>query len=155
MFLLVFNSVFVRKVKGGPALVRNCWLLLESTDNDKQMEKLFQFLTANGYCQVSNIILGPLVKLHIKKDNLPKAVEVFKNCVNQYNFTPQQLELLSQVVRVQDKKLTEEVHNCLLKVHGPESAAVSLMAALALNGYIKSLRKILLVCKFYSIGNFK
>lgn len=52
---------------GGPAIQRNCWQLLDSYENAEDQLKMFEFLIENGYCKATNIIFGPLVRIHLKR----------------------------------------------------------------------------------------
>lgn len=52
---------------GGPAIERNCWQLLDSFENAEEQLKMFQFLVENGYCKPTNIIFGPLIRIHLKR----------------------------------------------------------------------------------------
>jgi hypothetical protein len=55
-------------VKGGDGVSRNCWRLLsamaENTD-PVQTRSMLQKLAELGYCSVSNVLLGPLVRAHL------------------------------------------------------------------------------------------
>lgn len=46
---------------------RTCVYLLNSFDNEEQQLKMFNYLIENRICKPVNIVLGPLVRLHLKK----------------------------------------------------------------------------------------
>lgn len=71
-FLCIINESFnkisiFRLIKGGKAIERNCWKLLTSIKEPKNVKIAFDLLVSLGYCKASNIILGPLVKVHLNK----------------------------------------------------------------------------------------
>uniref|UniRef100_A0A1Y1KWA2 Pentacotripeptide-repeat region of PRORP domain-containing protein n=6 Tax=Photinus pyralis TaxID=7054 RepID=A0A1Y1KWA2_PHOPY len=141
--ILKYEAQF-RRIQGGPQLVKNCWKLLGACEDEMELQKLFSMLIQLKYCTPSNIILGPLVKIHLKKENLDKAVSVYKECVTNYKCTPLQLELLSAVVRAEKLDLMQEVLNYSAQVHGSESMVVPCIASFAQNGLYKILGKFLL-----------
>lgn len=47
----------------------NCWNLLDAMSKSgsvKETEKLLAFLTRSGFCQPSNVVLGPLIRSYLK-----------------------------------------------------------------------------------------
>lgn len=56
-----------RRVIGDAAIQRNCWQLLSCFENELEQEKVFNFLVEEGYCQPNNVILGPLVRIFLKR----------------------------------------------------------------------------------------
>lgn len=47
-----------------------CWKLLNTvaeTGNEENLQKVFDLIINNNYITVSNILLGPLIKVHIVK----------------------------------------------------------------------------------------
>jgi hypothetical protein len=57
-------------MKGGESISRNCWRLLsamaENTD-PAQTRNMLQKLAELGYCSVSNVLLGPVVRAHLNR----------------------------------------------------------------------------------------
>jgi hypothetical protein len=57
-------------VKGGDGVSRNCWRLLsavaENTD-PAQTRSMLQKLAELGYCSVSNVLLGPVVRAYLNR----------------------------------------------------------------------------------------
>ncbi|KAF2901912.1 hypothetical protein ILUMI_04268 [Ignelater luminosus] len=141
------NETKDRCAQGGPTIVRNCWQLITAAADEVQAEKLFNLLVEKGYCVPSNIILGPLVKVYLKKGNLTKAVEVFTNFAQKYNCTPLQVELLYTLVKAENERLMQDVLNVTTKVHGTEAANLSLVTVLAQSGLHRSLRKFIIEVK--------
>ncbi|KAF5298262.1 hypothetical protein FQR65_LT09773 [Abscondita terminalis] len=136
-----------RKIQGGPQLVRNCWKLISSGHDEEEMMRLLDVLVREGYCVPNNIILGPLVKVHLKTVDLQRAVSVFKEFTEKYKCTPLQLELLSTLVEYEKLELLEETLSYCCKVHGKEATSIQAIAAFAQNGLHKPLKKFLLEIK--------
>lgn len=128
-----------------PALERNCWRLLSSCTNPEQLEVLFKQLIDNNLCKISNVILGPLIKIHLNSGNLEAAVEVYRQCVKRHKCTPLQLELLTRIVQREDsQEFLHEVLTLTASIHGNAAARLSLLAALAESGYERPLTKFLM-----------
>ncbi|KAK4881374.1 hypothetical protein RN001_004693 [Aquatica leii] len=144
---ILCDEANIRQIQGGSQLVRNCWELIRSGHNEEEVQKLFDVLVQQGYCKPGNIVLGPLVKLHLKNGDLEKAVSVFKKYTEKYNCTPLQLELLSALVKNENLELLQETLNCCSKVHGYEATIIPAVAAFAQNGLHKPLKKFLLEMK--------
>jgi phage gp16-like protein len=57
-------------VKGGATVSRNCWRLLnamaENTDPE-QTRIMLQKLEKLGYCSISNILLGPVIRAYLNR----------------------------------------------------------------------------------------
>ncbi|KAJ8921642.1 hypothetical protein NQ315_010551 [Exocentrus adspersus] len=132
------------QVIGGPALLRNCWRLLDSFKDPNEQVHMFKFLVEAGYCKPSNIIFGPLVRIHLSKGDLEKSVNIYLNCAKEYKCTPLQLELVKAILKVENEKLLQLVIDATESVHGKVPAQVVLIAALAENGQLKELQKLLM-----------
>ncbi|CAH0405199.1 unnamed protein product [Chilo suppressalis] len=154
-----------RRIVGGNSIAMNCWRLLDATaTNCSHIEtrQIFDLLVSLRYCRPTNAILGPLVRVHLKNDNIQEAVNEFVRLSTKYNKTPLKHELLCRILtamgegKSEDKFIANEKSNGRLnkfvqtilnvdkKVHGPGDVQLSLIAALADVGYSKTLRKMLL-----------
>lgn len=166
--LIVFSCN--RQVLGGKTIEHNCWNLLDSvarTGIVQETKTIFKLLVKNGYCMESNVVLGPLIRVHmckyvydimcitelihnciciISSDNLNEAVEEFLNCCIKYNKTPLLHELLCTLVQKEmNEELIKKTIEATALVHGIGNAQMSLAIALAETGYVKSLRKLFMV----------
>ncbi|XP_077295704.1 leucine-rich pentatricopeptide repeat containing 2 [Arctopsyche grandis] len=163
------KTAYKIRMKGGVSLERNCWRLLEAvatTISPTETEKMLSLLSRLGYCKISNILLGPVIRAHLLRSDIYGAVNEFVNCGNKYRKTPLKHELLTilvmgshdyqQVLKKKDTELSlekgiqmqKDYQNLLIqvqdtdkKVHGAQSARLALMAALAECGLTKPLRR--------------
>ncbi|XP_067001344.2 leucine-rich PPR motif-containing protein, mitochondrial [Anabrus simplex] len=140
-------------VKGGPTVVRNCWRLLQAVAEKGEPQKvkhMLGLLVTLGYCSISNILLGPVVRAHLIQGSLVGAVKEYKQCASEYRKTPLQHELLCQLVSVADKadsdgaRLLKEVLAATKSVHGAASTNVAFAVALAETGKTKQLQKMIM-----------
>lgn len=164
-FDLINEQSKKRNIKGGRSIAMNCWRLLDATaaqGSHVEVRKMFDLLIENKYCKPSNIMLGPLIRVHLKNDNVQEAVNEFVSLANKYNKTPLKHELLCKLLHLMCDGQTEEkflnnektngrlnklvqiVLNIDKKVHGPGDVQLTIIAALAEVGYKKTLRKLFL-----------
>lgn len=143
-----------------------CWRLLNSLAEDgkeEQLKKLFDALLENEFIDVNNILLGPLIKVHLMKDDVDKALETFEYCCNQYKATPFKNELTCRLIQIEDaeklQKLTDlstqvcslslstnSVYLCMnfyLQVHGEINSLYDLVFSFVECGRTRQARKIL------------
>ncbi|KAM3967869.1 leucine-rich PPR motif-containing protein, mitochondrial [Aphomia sociella] len=161
-FELINEQSKKRHIVGGRGISMNCWRLLDATaahGSHQHTRRMFELLTSLKYCKPSNIMLGPLIRVHLKNDNLQEAVNEFSRLASKYNKTPLKHELLCAILRSMGdgqsedvfitneksngrlNKLAQTVFNINKKVHGAGDVQLSLIAALADVGYKKTLRK--------------
>ncbi|XP_052757762.1 leucine-rich PPR motif-containing protein, mitochondrial-like [Galleria mellonella] len=154
-----------RRVVGGRGISMNCWRLLDATaahGSHIETRKMFELLSSLRYCKPSNVILGPLIRVHLKDNNLQEAVNEFSRLASKYNKTPLKHELLCAILKAMGdgqseetfvtneksngrlNKLVQTVLNVDKKVHGAGDVQLTLIAALADVGYKKTLRKLFL-----------
>nr|CAI5864449.1 unnamed protein product [Callosobruchus analis] len=72
------------------------WRFLNSLAEEGKVEdlnKVFESLTKNEYMEINNVILGPLIKVHITRNELNQALDKFEWCVKQFKATPWKNEL--------------------------------------------------------------
>ncbi|KAG5894067.1 hypothetical protein JTB14_003926 [Gonioctena quinquepunctata] len=139
----MFRSEGQSRVIGGPAIQRNCTDLLKVFKDEQEQLTMFEFLIDKGYCKVNNVVLGPLVRIHLNSGNLEKAVSTYIDLSKRYRCTPLQLEVIRELVKMENEPSLQAVLNATSAVHGPVSTQVALITALAEIGQEKALRKIL------------
>lgn len=103
------------------------WKLLNRLALDgkeTELNQIFNSLIEDGHITVTNNLLGPLVNVHLIKDDLTKAVETFESLAKQYNETPHknslcirliladELDTLRKVIEISSAVLDE--HKCVL-----------------------------------------
>ncbi|KAL0850878.1 hypothetical protein ABMA28_006787 [Loxostege sticticalis] len=164
-FDLINEQSKKRRIVGGRGIAMNVWRLLDATaahGTHIDTQRMFELLTSLRYCKPSNAVLGPLIRVHLKNDNLQEAVSEFVRLGNKYNKTPLKHELLCYILTkmaegqseekfiVNEKangrfnKMVQTVLSTDKKVHGPSDVQLTLISALAEVGYKKTLRKLLL-----------
>lgn len=156
-------------VKGGAAVSRNCWRLLNAVAanaDPEQTRSMLQKLEKLGYCSINNIILGPVIRAYLNRDDLEGAVEEFKRCTKAHKATPLQHELLCRLVMKVDAAMLEggkvqtesesgvqsemasdllqQVLDACRRIHGGPSTLVTLAVVLAEQGMITQLRRFLM-----------
>ncbi|CAH0552880.1 unnamed protein product [Brassicogethes aeneus] len=131
-----------RKVFGGKGIVRNCLNLLNNFEDVNKQNEIFKLLLKYEYCQPTNVILGPIIRLNMKCD-VQKAVERFVEFSNQYKCTPLQLELIRALLEENNEDLIKAALTATEKVHGTTAAFSVYASALAEKGLTKKLTKYL------------
>ncbi|XP_030767490.1 leucine-rich PPR motif-containing protein, mitochondrial isoform X2 [Sitophilus oryzae] len=127
------------------SIQRNCRELLNSCTKFEDMMNIFNLLVKRKLCNPTNVMLGPLVRIHLNSGHLEKTVSAFLNIANEYKCTPLQLEVLCFVIKEGDKKILEKIISAIEDVHGVGPAQLGLIAALAECNKEQELKKILRV----------
>lgn len=116
--------------------------LAEKGDVDN-LNTLFDTLLQNNYIDVNNILLGPLVKVHLVNKDLNKAMEKFEWCVNQYKMTPWKSELSCKMIQNEDAENLQRLTDLSTVIHGEVNSLYDLVFAFVECGRIRQARKIL------------
>ncbi|CAG9858530.1 unnamed protein product [Phyllotreta striolata] len=127
----------------GASILRNCVDLLNAFTDENDQADMLNCLVKKGYCQYSNIMLGPLIRIHLNNGNLGKATDVFVYFTETYRCTPMQFELVKEIAKCQKDELLQRVLDSCSKIHGPKATQGTLIGALCENGEEKLLRKTL------------
>lgn len=123
-----------------------CWKLLNTvaeTGNVENLQKIFDLLIKNNYITVSNILLGPLIKVHIINDNIKGALDKFEWCCKTYRCTPWKNELALKFIQAEDAISLQVLTDLSTTVHGEVNSLYDLMFAFIECGRVKQARKIL------------
>lgn len=123
-----------------------CWRLLNSlAENGKvdELNTLFDTLVENEFIEVSNVLLGPLVKVHIVNKDLKKALEKFEWCVTQYKVTPWKNDLACKMIQNEDAESLQRMTDLSTIIHGEVNSLYDLVFAFVECGRIRQARKIL------------
>ena len=123
-----------------------CWKMLnyfaeQGRDNDVKM--LFDALIENNYMDISNVSLGPLIKVHIANGDLDKALEAFEWCCNQFKCTPWKNELTCQLIQKEDAEKLQRLTDLSTPIHGEINSLYDLVFAFVECGRMRQARKIL------------
>lgn len=123
-----------------------CWKLLNYLAEEgkaEELNKLFNTLVKRDYIEVNNIILGPLVKAHMVKNDYAKALETFEWCCNQFRATPWKSELACKLIQAEDAEKLQKLTDLSTSVHGEINSLYDLVFAFVECGRVRQARKIL------------
>ncbi|KAF5305557.1 hypothetical protein FQA39_LY01648 [Lamprigera yunnana] len=141
---ILSNEAKTRKISNGRHTLRNCFELIEAGNNEEEIRKLLEVLLKYRYCVASNVVLSPLITFYLKGNNIEKAALTFNKCVEIYNCTPVQAQLVNALVKNKSLELLQKVLNVTCKLKGFESTIAACISAFAQNNLHKPLRKFLL-----------
>lgn len=122
------------------------WRLLNSLAEEGRVDDLntlFDTLVRKDFIEVNNIILGPLVKVHLVKKDIDKAMEKFEWCVNQFRATPWKNELACQLIQKEDAEKLQKLTDLSTSIHGEINSLYDLVFSFVECGRVRQARKIL------------
>nr|CAI5864450.1 unnamed protein product [Callosobruchus analis] len=122
------------------------WRFLNSLAEEGKVEdlnKVFESLTKNEYMEINNVILGPLIKVHITRNELNQALDKFEWCVKQFKATPWKNELACRLIQAEDAENLQRLTDLSTLVHGEVNSLYDLVFAFVECGRIRQARKIL------------
>ena len=142
--------------KGGERLKKNVWEILNTVAHGSRpelTEKMLELLVEKGYCEISNTAMGPVIRVHLLKNDLESAVQKFEECAARYGHNPLRQELVHALVKAinadKDKKdlmgLLQKVQTIITQLRGESVAKMDLFLALARNEMRKELQNFLKV----------
>lgn len=123
-----------------------CWRVLNSLaeqGKSDELEVLFNVLVKNEFIEVNNVMLGPLVKVHLVNNEIEKALEKFEWCCNQFRATPWKNELACKLIQLEDADKLQKLTDLSTSVHGEINSLYDLVFAFVECGRIRQARKIL------------
>lgn len=128
-----------------------CWKILDVFAENcdvQRVKKFFDVMLSNEFVEVTNILLGPLVKVHIKRNDLDSAIKEFKNCVLKYNATPWKNELCFIFIDNDDIDNLQKITDLSSLVHGESNTLQDLLFLFLEKGRIRQSQKILQIPGF-------
>lgn len=124
-----------------------CWRILntfaEKKKDPEAVRVVINTLTKNGYTEVSNVLLGPLIKAYLLKDDIKGALDEFESCCRQYRATPWKNELTCKLIQAEDANSLQRLTDLSTEVHGEVNSLYDLVLAFVECGRIRQARKIL------------
>lgn len=146
---------------------KNVWQLLNAAseygakhDKTENIAKRFlEILNGKGYCELSNTILGTIIKEYLHKKEIDEAIKTFEKYVMEYKKTPQTLGILTFLIESSDNEDTlkmlniskdqsiayiQQVVDLIKTAHGSRKANVNVILAFACTGEEQVVRKILM-----------
>ncbi|KAF6210429.1 hypothetical protein GE061_013535 [Apolygus lucorum] len=123
-----------------------CWKLLntcaEKTNVDV-LNKMFETMVQNNYIEPTNVMLGPLVKIHILRDDVEGALKKFEECCVKYRSTPWKNELTCKLIDREDAASLQKVADLSTQIHGEVNSLYDLVMSFVECKKMKQARKIL------------
>lgn len=122
------------------------WRLLNSlAEKGKAVElnRIFDALVANSYIVPNNVLLGPLVKVHVVNDELKQAVNKFEEISQKYRSTPWKNELACRLIQAEDAENLQRITDLSTDIHGEVNSLYDLVFAFIECGRVRQARKIL------------
>lgn len=109
----------------------------------EELNKIFDYLLKREIIEPANTLLGPLVKVHLVKDDLDKALEVFADCCTRYRATPFKYDLACRLIQKEDAENLQKITDLSTIVHGEINSLYDLVFAFIECGRMRQARKIL------------
>ncbi|XP_072376405.1 leucine-rich PPR motif-containing protein, mitochondrial [Diabrotica undecimpunctata] len=122
------------------------WRLLNSLAEEGKVEELdtlFNTLVKKEFIEVSNVLLGPLIKVRLIKKDLESALEKFEWCVNHFKATPWKNELACQLIQNEDAEKLQKLTDLSTSIHGEVNSLYDLVFAFVECGRVRQARRIL------------
>jgi leucine-rich PPR motif-containing protein len=123
-----------------------CWRLLNSFVEKGDVEnvnKIFNSLIDNKLVAPQNILFGPLIKVHLLKDELKEAVDKFEEICGKHRATPMKNELACKLIEAEDALNLQKITDLSTEVHGEVNSLYDLVFSFIECGRIRQARKIL------------
>ncbi|XP_037041039.1 leucine-rich PPR motif-containing protein, mitochondrial isoform X2 [Bradysia coprophila] len=123
-----------------------CWNVLNilaEKGRDADVTKVFNALEENNFIEVSNVLLGPLIRVHLVNNDLTKALEAFEMISTKYKCTPLKNELSCKLIQMEDAVKLQLVTDLGTNVHGEVNCLYDLVLSFVECGRIRQARKIL------------
>lgn len=123
-----------------------CWRMLNSLaeqGKDEELNTLFNCLVKNEFLEINNVMLGPLVRVHLTNNDIEKALNKFEWCCNQFRATPWKNELACKLIQSEDAEKLQRLTDLSTLVHGEINSLYDLVFAFVECGRVRQARKIL------------
>lgn len=92
-----------------------------------ELEQIFESLINNGHVKVSNILLGPLIRVHLIKNDSKKALAAYEKFAKQFNCTPMKQVLCTRLITEGNLMALQNFVDISSDVHGNQSILNDLM----------------------------
>ncbi|XP_017859465.1 PREDICTED: leucine-rich PPR motif-containing protein, mitochondrial [Drosophila arizonae] len=126
--------------------VSTVWRILNSiaeTGNAERLKVVFDALVAGNYVVPTNVLLGPLIKVHLSRDDIPKAIDAFEQICQQYKATPWKNELACRLIQKEDAANLQRLTDLSTSIHGEVNSLYDLVFSFVECGRVRQARKIL------------
>lgn len=123
-----------------------CWRLLNmlaEQGKTTELNTLFEALVANKYVVPNNVLLGPLIKVHLVQDQLKEAVDKFEELCQKYRATPWKNEIACRLIQGEDASNLQRITDLSTEIHGEVNSLYDLVFSFIECGRVRQARKIL------------
>ncbi|EDV54784.1 leucine-rich PPR motif-containing protein, mitochondrial [Drosophila erecta] len=136
----------IAEAEGSFNYVSTVWRILNSlaeAGQPEKLRKLFDALVGANYIVPTNVLLGPLIKVHLVKDDIPKAIEAFEEICQKYKSTPWKNELACRLIQKEDATNLQKLTDLSTGIHGEVNSLYDLVFSFVECGRVRQARKIL------------
>ncbi|CAH1403829.1 unnamed protein product [Nezara viridula] len=122
------------------------WRILNILAENKDVEnqrKMFNVLMEKNYVLPNNMLLGPLLKVHLLRDDLDSALKFFEECCHKYRATPWKNEIACKLIQKEDPVALQKLTDLSTQIHGEINSLYDLVLSFVECGRIRQARKIL------------
>lgn len=121
------------------------WRLMNVAASKGDVEltrKLFEIIEKSGL-KITGMIAGPLIKVHLSRDDIEGALKTFLECVETYRVTPLKSTLTTRLIESEDAQRLQQVMDASIKVHGEMNSLYDLVFAFLECGRVRQAKKVL------------
>ncbi|XP_030567856.1 leucine-rich PPR motif-containing protein, mitochondrial [Drosophila novamexicana] len=122
------------------------WRILNAiaeTGDAEKLKRIFDALVAGNYVVPTNVVLGPLIKVHLARDDIPKAIDAFEQICQQHKATPWKNELACRLIQKEDAANLQRLTDLSTSIHGEVNSLYDLVFSFVECGRVRQARKIL------------
>lgn len=123
-----------------------CWRMLNGfaeAGKVDELNRVFEVLERCNYIEANNVMLGPLIKVHLTNDDLPQAMATFEQITQKYRVTPWKNELACRLIQSEDAANLQKLTDLSTNVHGEVNSLYDLVFSFVECGRIRQARRIL------------
>ncbi|GBP92171.1 Leucine-rich PPR motif-containing protein, mitochondrial [Eumeta japonica] len=122
-----------------------CWQILNYFAEQKDVVKVQEFtdVILKHILEPSNVMLGPLIKVHLLNDDLDGAISEFDKCCKQYRSTPWKTEIMKRLIMTEDANRLQWLADLSTQIHGEVNILHDLVLAFIECGRLRQARRIL------------
>ncbi|KAJ6650150.1 Leucine-rich PPR motif-containing protein, mitochondrial [Pseudolycoriella hygida] len=117
--------------------------LLAEKGQDDDLSKIFESMERSNLLEINNVLVGPLIKVHLVNNDTKKALSAFTTIATKYNCTPWTHDLACNLIHSEDENNLKLLTELTAKIHGETYSLTNLVFAYVDCGRIQPARKYL------------
>ena len=115
----------------------------EVTRDAKYVENLLELvLPLVNVRKPSNVMMGPVVKVHLLNDNVKGALDQFAYAASNYKIAPWKGELMKRIIEMDDPVNLQLITDISVKIHGEQGTLVDVAVAFVKAGKLTQAKKV-------------